>query len=83
MRPANIALCDKVYVIVKDAGDATVARRFLRGEDVPSWLTIRAGSGSVRCDVYDDAPACGGTFLTTYVPRGNGWEEEDGRSRGE
>lgn len=65
----------RVYVIVTDATGSVVARRYLAHSEVPGWLTIRAGGASVRCDVYDDAPECGGRVLATFVPRGKTWGE--------
>jgi hypothetical protein len=72
----DIALMDKVYVNVKDAAGRAIAYRYLRGEDVPSWLTVRAGPEGVKCDVYDDAPIRGGRVLATFVRRDAKWQEE-------
>lgn len=66
----------RVYVRVVDAAGAIVACRYLSIDEVPSWLTVRAGSGSARCEVFDEAPACGGKLLTTFVPSGRTWREQ-------
>lgn len=65
----------RVYIVVSDASGAVVARRYLARGEIASWLTIRAGAESTRCDVYDEAPECGGRVLTTFVPRGKTWVE--------
>ena len=65
----------RVYVVVTDALGSVVARRYLDGDEVTSWLTMSAGAGSVRCDVYDEAPVCGGRVVATFVPDGRTWRE--------
>lgn len=69
----------RVYVIVTGASGEVVACRYLNREDVPSWLTSKAGAASVRCDVFDEAPVCGGTRLTTFLPSGHAWREQHTR----
>ena len=64
----------RVSVVVTDVSGGVVARRYLYGDDVPSWLTRMAGAESVRCDVYDEAPQCGGRVVTTFIPCGRSWE---------
>ena len=66
----------RVYVIVRDALGAVVARRYVGSESVPVWLKTTAGSDGVRCDVYDEAPDCGGRIVTTLIPRGRSWEQQ-------
>jgi hypothetical protein len=65
----------RVYVQVFDANGAIVARLYVDGDDVPAWLARKAGCASVRCDVFDAAPQCGGKKLTTFVPKEGRWEE--------
>jgi hypothetical protein len=65
----------RVYIVVTDASGSVVARRYLAGDQVPSWLTVRAAAGSVRCDVYDEAPVCGGRVVATFFPHGRTWQE--------
>jgi hypothetical protein len=69
------SMLSRVYVVITDALGVVVARRYLDGDEVPSWLTMRAGAESVRCDVYDEAPVCGGRVLATFVPHGRTWRE--------
>jgi len=66
----------RVYVVVTDRAGAVIARRYLDDDEIPSWLTVRAGPEGARCDVYDDAPVLGGKRLTTFVPREDGWSRE-------
>jgi hypothetical protein len=66
----------RVYVVVTDAAGGLVACRYLDTDDVPGWLATTVGSESVRCDVYDDAPARGGTKLKAFVLSGLGWREQ-------
>jgi hypothetical protein len=66
----------RVYVVVTDDAGAVVARRYLDADEVPSWLAVKAVGHGVRCDVYDEAPVCGGKRLTTFVPREHGWREQ-------
>ncbi len=66
----------RVYVVVTGAGGAVIACRYLDGCEVPSWLVMKGGSDSVRCEVYDDAPVRGGKLLTAFVPHGRTWEEQ-------
>lgn len=66
----------RVYVLVFDTNGAVVARLYVDGNGVEDWLGRKAGAGSVRCDVYDAAPVCGGTKLTTFVAMRGRWVEE-------
>jgi hypothetical protein len=68
-------MLSRVYVVLTDAMGSVVARRYLNGDDVPSWITRMAGAESVRCDVYDEATQCGGRVVTTFIPRGRSWEQ--------
>ncbi len=65
----------RVYIVVTDAAGAVVACRYLDHGEVPSWLARKIGGGGVRCDVYDDAPACGGRVLATLVPQAGTWRK--------
>ena len=65
----------RVYVVVTDALGSVLARRYLAGDEVPSWLTVRAPADSARCDVYDEAPVCGGRVVATFLPHGRTWQE--------
>jgi hypothetical protein len=67
----------RVYVMVIDADGEVLTRRYIHAEQVPAWLTIIARpETTVRCDVYDDAPPCGGKQLTSFVPHERTWREQ-------
>lgn len=65
----------RVYIVVTDAAGAVVACRYLSRDEVPSWLGAKVRSAGDRCDVYDDAPACGGRALATFVSHAGTWQE--------
>jgi hypothetical protein len=69
----------RVYVVVSDASGEIVARRYLNDDDVAALLGSKASTASVRCDVFSDAPVCGGTPLTSFVACGRSWRESGPR----
>lgn len=65
----------RVYIVVTDAAGSLVARRYLNRDEIPSWLGTKIRAAGDRCDVYDDAPVCGGRVLATFISHAGTWRE--------
>lgn len=66
----SVGLLRRVFVVVTDQEGTPVAQRYLDEDRIVDWLLRNGGGSAHRCDVYDDAPACGGVVLDTLHRHG-------------